>query len=52
MSQENVETVRRAFDAINRRMIEEALEFMDPEGELHSAIMPFDGKESGVSLTV
>ena len=39
MSQENVELVRRAFDAINRRMVEEALEFIDPEGELHSAIV-------------
>jgi ketosteroid isomerase-like protein len=48
MSQENVETVRRSIDAVNRAMMEEALEFVDldealqffdPEGELHSAIV-------------
>jgi ketosteroid isomerase-like protein len=39
MSQENIETVRRSVEAVNRGMVEEALEFLDPEGELHSAIV-------------
>ena len=33
MSQENVEVVRRAMDAWNRRDLEELLELSDPEGE-------------------
>jgi ketosteroid isomerase-like protein len=39
MSQENVELVQRAFDAVNRRMVDEALAFIDPDCELHSAIV-------------
>jgi ketosteroid isomerase-like protein len=39
MSQENLEVVRRSIDAVNRRQIEEALGFIDPEDELHSAIV-------------
>ena len=31
MSEENVETVKRGFDAITRLDAEEMLEFMDPE---------------------
>ena len=39
MSQENVETVRRALEATNRGDIEEVLTYIDPDGELHSAII-------------
>jgi ketosteroid isomerase-like protein len=39
MSQENVDVVRRSIDAVNRRQIEQALGFIDPEAELHSAIV-------------
>src|SRR5688500_7022275 len=40
MSQENVEIVRRAFEAVNRRDdVEEILSYIDPEGELHSAVI-------------
>jgi len=39
MSQEDVEMVRRALEAFPRGDMEEMLSFMDPEGELHSAIV-------------
>ncbi len=42
MSQENVEIVRRAVDAIPRSSrddVEEMLTYVDPNGELHSAIV-------------
>jgi hypothetical protein len=40
MSQENVEIVRRAFEAVNRRDdVEEILSYIDPESELHSAVI-------------
>lgn len=39
MSGESIEVVRRAIDAVNRRQIEEALGFIDPEAELRSAIV-------------
>jgi ketosteroid isomerase-like protein len=39
MSQENVEIVRRSFAAYARGDIEETLSYIDPEGELHSAII-------------
>jgi ketosteroid isomerase-like protein len=39
MSQENVEIVRRSFAAYTRGDIEETLVDIDPEGELHSAII-------------
>jgi ketosteroid isomerase-like protein len=39
VSQEDVEVVRRALDATNRGDIEEALTYIDPDGELHSAII-------------
>ena len=38
MSQENVETVRRAFEASVRRDNEAALRLYDPEVEIHSAL--------------
>jgi uncharacterized protein len=39
MSQENVETVRRSLDAFAASDVEEMLSYVDPEGELHSAII-------------
>jgi ketosteroid isomerase-like protein len=39
MSQENVEIVRRALDAYRRGDVEELLSYVDPEGELRSAII-------------
>jgi hypothetical protein len=40
MSQENVEIVRRAFEVVNLRDdVEEMLAYIDPEGELHSAVI-------------
>ena len=39
MSRKNVETVRRALEATNRGDIEEVLTYIDPDGELHSAII-------------
>ena len=39
MSQENVEIVRRALDAYTAGDIEGMLSFLDPDGELHSAII-------------
>jgi hypothetical protein len=39
MSRENVELVRRALEAFPRGEMEEMLSFMDPECELHSAIV-------------
>jgi len=39
MSQENVDLVRRALDALQRGDLDEMLSYTDPEGELHSAIV-------------
>ena len=39
MSQENVNLVRRALDAFLRGDVEAMLSHMDPDGELHSAIV-------------
>ena len=39
MSQENVEVVREALDAVNRRDTEAGLPYIDPEAELQSAII-------------
>ena len=39
MSQENVEIVRRSLEATNRGDMEETLTYIDPDGELHSAII-------------
>src|SRR5436305_7673452 len=39
MSEENVEIVRRSLEANARGDIEEALTYIDPDGELHSAII-------------
>jgi ketosteroid isomerase-like protein len=39
MSRENVDLVRRALEAFARGDVEEMLSHMDPEGELHSAIV-------------
>ncbi len=39
MSQENVEIVRRSLEANARGDIEEMLTYVDPDGELHSAII-------------
>ena len=39
MSQENVEIVRRSLDAYARGDMEEVLSLVDPNGELHSAIV-------------
>jgi ketosteroid isomerase-like protein len=39
MSQENVEAVRRSLDAFAASDVEEMLSYVDPEGELHSAII-------------
>ena len=37
--EQNVEIVRRALEATNRGDMEEALTYIDPDGELHSAII-------------
>jgi uncharacterized protein len=39
MSEENVEIVRRFLDAYPRGDVEELLSYIDPEAELHSAIV-------------
>ena len=39
MSQENVDVVRRSLEAYADGDLEEMLEFVDPDGELHSAII-------------
>jgi ketosteroid isomerase-like protein len=39
MSQENVDTVRRSLDAYEAGDIESMLSFVDPNGELYSAII-------------
>jgi ketosteroid isomerase-like protein len=39
MSQDNVEVVRAALDAFARGELEEMLSYIDPAGELHSAIV-------------
>ena len=39
MSKENVEIVRKSLEAFARGDIEEMLSYVDPEGELHSAII-------------
>jgi hypothetical protein len=39
MSQENVETMRAYVDVLNRRDTEACLQYVDPEGELQSAII-------------
>ncbi|HEY6654015.1 MAG TPA: nuclear transport factor 2 family protein [Solirubrobacterales bacterium] len=39
MSEENVDLVRRVFDAFDRGDQEEALSYADPEAELHSAVI-------------
>jgi ketosteroid isomerase-like protein len=39
MSEENVEIVRRGFEAGNRRDIEAMIEVLDPEVEWHSALL-------------
>jgi ketosteroid isomerase-like protein len=39
MSKENVEIVRRAIEAVNRRDVEEILSYTDSEAELHSAVI-------------
>src|SRR6185503_9629086 len=39
MSQENVEVVQRTYEAFNRGDLEEMLSYVDPEIELHSAIV-------------
>ena len=39
MSQQDIETVRRMLEAYAHGDVEEMLGFLDPEGELHSAII-------------
>jgi ketosteroid isomerase-like protein len=39
MSQQNVDVVRQSLDAFERGDVEEMLSHVDPEGELHSAIV-------------
>lgn len=39
MSEENVDAVRRALEAFERGDLEEMLSFLDPDFELHSAIV-------------
>ena len=46
MSQENVEIVRQSLEAYARGDVEEMLSYVDPEGELHSAII--GGAEANV----
>jgi ketosteroid isomerase-like protein len=46
MSQENVETFKRAADAYTRRDVEALLRELDPEVEWHSAILMPLGREA------
>jgi ketosteroid isomerase-like protein len=46
MSQENVETFKRAIDAYNRKDIDALLERLDPEVELHGALQTMFGGEA------
>jgi hypothetical protein len=46
MSRENVEQVRRGYDAFARGAIEEILELMDPDVDWQPAIAPVLGVES------
>jgi ketosteroid isomerase-like protein len=39
MSQENIEIVRRGFEAYARRDVDQFLSYLDPDFELHSAIV-------------
>jgi ketosteroid isomerase-like protein len=48
MSQENVETFKRAADAYNRRDVEALLKELDPEVEWRSAILMPLGREARV----
>jgi ketosteroid isomerase-like protein len=48
MSQENVETFKRAADAYNRRDVEALLRELDPEVEWRSAILMPLGREARV----
>jgi ketosteroid isomerase-like protein len=43
MSQENVEAVRRATEAINRRDVDAMLEVLDPEVEYYAALPALGG---------
>ena len=43
MSQENVEAVRRAVEALNRRDLDAFLATMDPEVEFYSRIVELEG---------
>ena len=52
MSQENVELVKRATDAINRRDAEALLSELDPEVEWHSGILIAMGGKQVVSGTL
>ena len=38
MSQENLETLKRLNEAFNRRDIDGAVQYLDPEVELHPGI--------------
>ena len=50
MSQENVETFKRASDAYNSRDVEAVLKTLDPEIEWHSAIMvPLRGEAAAAA---
>jgi len=46
MTQQNVEVVQRTYEAFNQRDLEEMLSYVDPEIELHSAIV--GGAEANV----
>ena len=48
MSQENVESFRRAIEAYNRRDFDVVLEFLDPEIEWHPGIQARLGGEGAV----
>ena len=48
MSQESIELVHRAIDAINRREIESALETLDPEVEWYPGLAASLGGEATV----
>jgi ketosteroid isomerase-like protein len=48
MSEENVEMVRRALEAYNRRDIEAVLEIHDPDVEWHPALQALLGGEATV----
>ena len=47
MSQENVEIVRRAFDAVNRRDLDGFLALMDDEVEAVSVLVAMEGEYQG-----